>query len=118
MEAEDRVVVLSGPPHTRIYQEWNSRLTFEGSPVLLVTLPALEGKVTQKEQEVLDTLRPYKIEIGTDLFVLDVGGVIDEKTQRDIEIAQELGKRIRYLSQEHPEWPAWKEGDYLWAPPK
>ncbi|MBU6321727.1 hypothetical protein KGO04_04355 [Patescibacteria group bacterium] len=45
-----------------------------------------------------------KIEASDEVFVLDVGQYIGESTRREIIVGEVLGKKMRYLSKEYPDW--------------
>lgn len=48
----------------------------------------------------LDKLHFRKIEYANEVLILNVGGYIGESTQRELEYARALGKRIRFLETE------------------
>ncbi|SMC38345.1 hypothetical protein [Papillibacter cinnamivorans] len=94
---------------TKFKQTWireNARLTQEGNIVLAVGLwghherkfPAPEVKAK------LDDLHKRKIDLCDWVWVLDVGGYIGESTRSEIAYAEKLGKPIRYLAHEFPEY--------------
>ena len=45
----------------------------------------------------LDELHLRKIELADEVLILNVGGYIGESTRREMEYAQRLGKRLRFL---------------------
>lgn len=54
--------------------------------------------VTQEQIECLDKLSFKKIDISDELFVVDVGGYIGNRTREEIEYAEKNGKVISYYS--------------------
>ena len=106
------VIVLSGSTRfMQAYREWNVRLTLDGNVVLLVTLAPPSRPLAPDEQARVDAMRPTKVLLGNELFVLDVGRYIDEKTRRDIQVATACGRPVRYLSQVAPDWKETEETD-------
>lgn len=49
------------------------------------------------EKVVLDALHLRKIDLADEVLVLNVGGYIGASTRRELEYAQALGKRVRFL---------------------
>lgn len=47
----------------------------------------------------LDILHLRKIDISDEILVLNVGGYIGESTEREIEYAQSIGLKVRYLEE-------------------
>ena len=45
----------------------------------------------------LDELHLRKIDLADEVFILNLGGYIGESTRRELEYAQRVGKRIRFL---------------------
>jgi len=45
----------------------------------------------------LDELHLRKIELADEVLILNVGGYIGESTRRELQHAQQLGKRVRFL---------------------
>lgn len=71
------------------------------------------GAVINKEA--LDTLHLHKIDLCDEVLVLNVGDYIGESTGREVEYAQRLGKRVRWLepheeAAHHSGWPTWIDG--------
>ena len=109
------VVTLCGSTRFKAaFEEWNVRLTLEGSVVLSIVIPSHSyGLSWSPEQKAtFDAAHLAKIDMSDEVFILDIGGYIGESTAREIVHAQETGKRVRYLSQEHPEW---READCCYA---
>lgn len=110
VNAGDRqsVITLCGSTRfKRAFQEWNARLTLRGHVVFSVALWGHADKTvdpTSDEKALLDRVHLRKIELSDAIFVLDVGRYVGASTSREIAHAQALGKSVRYLSQEFPEW--------------
>ena|SRR5450755_1630890 len=82
------------------FQEANLCETLVGNIVLSI------GCDTKSDQDLglgpvnktaLDLLHLFKIDLANEILVLNVGGYIGESTRREIEYAQKLGKRVRWL---------------------
>jgi hypothetical protein len=97
---------------TRFKQAWiaeNTRLTLAGNIVLAVgmfghadgQMAALE---TNGSKIRLDDLHKRKIDLCDWVWVIDVNGYIGVSTRSEIAYAEKLGKPVRYLSQEFPEY--------------
>jgi len=94
---------------TRFKQAWiseNARLSLEGNTVLAVGLWGHHERkfpdVATKAQ--LDAWHKCKIDLCDWVWVLDVGGYLGESTRSEIEYAEKLGRPVRYLSQEFPDY--------------
>lgn len=48
-------------------------------------------------KEALDTLHLHKIDLCDEVLVLNVNDYVGESTRREVEYAQRLGKRVRWL---------------------
>jgi hypothetical protein len=57
--------------------------------------------VTRLEKARLDVLHLRKIELADSVFVINVGGYVGESTEREIEYARSIGRKVFYL--EHPD---------------
>jgi len=113
-EREEREHRFSAPivcicGSTKFKQAWiteNAILTGQGNIVLAVGLwghhervyPDTETKIK------LDDLHKRKIDLCDWVWVLDVDGYIGESTRSEIEYAEKLGRPIRYLSKEFPNY--------------
>ena len=94
---------------TRFKQTWineNARLTGEGNIVLAVGLWGHHERVFPSEEvkAALDDLHKRKIDLCDWVWVLDVGGYIGSSTKSEIAYADGLGRPIRYLSKEFPDY--------------
>ena len=108
MEGKYKVITLCGS--TRFKDEFleaQKRLTLEGNIVISVGLFGHsgdnevwenmdEGTLT-KTKEMLDDMHKRKIDMADEIFVINVGGYIGNRTRSEIEYARENGKTIRYL---------------------
>jgi hypothetical protein len=100
---------------TRFRQAWvweNARLTQEGYIVLAVGLwghhngggNVLGVELTDERKARLDELHKRKIDLCEWVWVLDIGGYIGDSTRSEIEYAEKIGRPLRYLSQEFPDY--------------
>lgn len=94
---------------TKFKQAWiseNARLTGEGNIALAVGLWGHHERIypDAATKEKLDNLHKRKIDLCDWVWVLDVGGYIGDSTKSEIEYAAKLGKAVRYLSVEFPEY--------------
>lgn len=82
------------------FEQANAFLTLQGNIVIsLAFFEQSEGfEITEQQAELLGNLHFRKIDISDEIFVIDVNGYIGSSTKREIEYAQEKGKRIRYYS--------------------
>jgi hypothetical protein len=101
------VVCICGS--TKFKQSWiseNARLTGEGNIVLAVGLWGHhERQYPDAEmKQALDALHKRKIDLCDWVWVLDVGSYIGESTRGEIEYASALGRPVRYLSVEFPDY--------------
>ncbi len=102
--ARTNLVVLCGS--TRFAEEERevyARLCFEGRVVL-----SHSGRRVQDDalKDRLDALHMDKIRMAAEIWVVDPGGYVGESTAREIAFAESLGRPVRYVSREHPEWLA------------
>jgi len=51
----------------------------------------------ERIKHMLDELHLRKIELADEVPILNVGGYIGESTRRELQHAQQLGKRVRFL---------------------
>lgn len=112
-----RVVCLCGSTKfKRAFHEWSARLALIGQVPLTVSMFSHADGIALDAAQVqqLNAAHARRIALADEIFVLDVGGYIGEGTKTDIGIAERLGKPVRYLSKEHPDWT---EDSCLWAGP-
>ena len=102
------IVCLCGSTRfVETFNDWRKRLTHEGKIVLSIEIVTSQARHedpqhTNGELKVmLDELHLRKIDLATEVMVLNVGGYIGESTRREIEYATATGKPIRWL--ENPE---------------
>ena len=102
-----RVVCLCGS--TRFKEAFiaaNYRETMAGRIVLTVGwFSHADAQVyypTPEEKLRLDALHCQKIDMASEILVINPGGYIGESTAREIAHARATGKPVRYLSQEQP----------------
>lgn len=112
-----KVITLCGSTRfRRAFEEWNVRLTVdEGAVVLSIVIPSHSYGLTLSEREktAFDAAHLAKIDLCDEIFMLDIGGYIGDSARRELDYGAEKGKKIRYLSQEHP---SWTEADCRFSP--
>ena len=95
------VVTLCGSARFKdAFAEAQKRLTLEGNIVLSLGLFALSGDeevFKPGAKEMLADMHKRKIDMADEIFVINVGGYIGNRTRSEIEYARETGKAIRYL---------------------
>ena len=103
-----KIVTLCGSTRFKNeFMEVQKRLTLEGNIVISVGLFGHsgdsevwenmdEGTLT-KTKEMLDDMHKRKIDMADEIFVINVGGYIGDRTRSEIDYAIEHGKKVRYL---------------------
>lgn len=90
------------------FREANLRETLDGRIVLSIGCDMrsdadLFAHMTEDERTAvkrdLDELHKRKIDMADEVLILNVGGYIGESTRSELEYAQVLGKRVRYLEE-------------------
>lgn len=117
MDDNMRVITLCGSAKFKHQFELvNAFLTRQGniviSPFFLEQSDRLD--VTQEQAECLNQLPFQKIDISDELFVVDVGGYIGNRTRKQIEYAEKNGKVIRYYSS-YSDMPCKNQQMDVWA---
>lgn len=77
--------------------------TLAGKIVLTIgcnTKDVARSEELKHHKPMLDELHLRKIDLADEVLILDVEGYIGESTRKEIRYAEELGKSIRYLSEE------------------
>ena len=96
-----KVITLCGSTRFKEqYMEVQKRLTLEGCIVISVGLFGHSGDEEvwkPRTKEMLDDMHLRKIDMADEIFVINVGGYIDESTRREIAYAEETGKKVVYL---------------------
>ena len=96
-----KVITLCGSTRFKEqYMEVQKRLTLEGCIVISVGLFGHSGDEEvwkPSTKEMLDDMHLRKIDMADEIFVINVGGYIDESTRREIAYAEETGKKVVYL---------------------
>lgn len=92
----------------------NKWLTLQGNVVISVAMFGHVDKepILTDEKEILDEIHKRKIDLATEIFVIDVDNYIGSSTQGEIEYAKSNGKNVRYLSAETIEFENWKKEFY------
>ena len=101
MVGKYKVITLCGSTRFKdAFTEAQKRLTLEGNIVLSLGLFALSGDeevFRPGAREMLADMHKRKIDMADEIFVINVGGYIGNRTRSEIEYAKETGKAIRYL---------------------
>ena len=96
-----KIVTLCGSTRFKDqFQKVQKRLTLEGNIVISVGLFGHSGEAEvckQGTKEVLDDMPRRNIDLADEIYVINVGGYIGESTRREIEYAENTGKKINYL---------------------
>lgn len=84
------------------FQAESLRLTLAGHKVLSIGANAKDADlgITEEQKVQLDILHLSKIEDADVVRILNVGAYIGESTQRELEYARRLGKRIEFLEEQ------------------
>ena len=97
------IVVLCGSTRfMQVFQETNLRETLAGRIVLSVGCDTKSDAMLglgDETKAMLDELHLRKIDLADEVLVLNVNGYVGESTQREIDYAEQQGKRIRYLTE-------------------
>lgn len=85
------------------FQEASLMETLRGKIVLTVGTTSATGEdhydiVSLDKRDMLGSLHFRKIDLSSEILVIDVGGYIGPHTHAEIEYARSRGKRVRYLS--------------------
>ena len=95
------VITLCGSSRFKdAFAEAQKRLTLEGNIVLSLGLFGLSGDeevFKPGAKEMLADMHKRKIDMADEIFVINVGGYIGNRTRSEIEYAKETGKAVRYL---------------------
>lgn len=93
------------------FYEAQKRLTLKGYIVISVGLFGHDGDTEvwesmdegtlTKTKEMLDDMHKRKIDMADGIYVINVGGYIEDNTASEIRYAMEHGKKIMYLEPEH-----------------
>lgn len=101
-----KVITLCGSTRFKeAFIEAQKRLTLEGNIVISVGFFSQTDNVWENMTEseiadkisMLNEMHRQKIEMADEIFVINCGGYIGESTLLEIEYANSLGKKIRYL---------------------
>ena len=101
-----KVITLCGS--TRFKEQFfevQKRLTLEGCIVISVGLFGHSGDEEVRKpgtKEMLDDMHKRKIDMADEIFVINVGGYIDESTRSEITYAINTGKKVNYLEPVNP----------------
>ncbi len=99
-----KIVCLCGSTRFKeAFEKANREETMKGNIVLSVGCFGHADKIElAPEMKVqLDELHFKKIELASEILVLNVGGYIGESTRREINYATQLGRLIKYLEPAH-----------------
>lgn len=96
-----KVITLCGS--TRFKDEFlrvQEELTLKGNIVISVGMFGRSGDDIVFDvgvKEMLDDMHKRKIDMASEIFVINVGGYIGDSTRSEIEYAKKMGKKINYL---------------------
>ena len=95
------VVCLCGSTRfMQAFQDANLRETLAGKIVLSIGCDAKSDQdlaLGPVDKTILDLLHLFKIDLTDEILVLNVDGYVGESTQREIDYARMVGKRVRWL---------------------
>ena len=107
MVGKYKVVTLCGS--TRFKEQFmdaQKRLTLAGYIVISVGLfghagdqevwDGMDEGTLSKTKEMLDDMHKRKIDMADEIYVINVGGYIGDRTRSEIQYAEEHGKPVRY----------------------
>ena len=101
MVGKYKVITLCGSTKFKEqYLKAQKRLTLEGNIVISVGLFGHSGDDevwTEGTKAMLDDMHKRKIDMGDEIFFINVGGYIGEITQNEIAYAKSQGIGVRYL---------------------
>ena len=101
MVGKYKVITLCGSTRFKDqFMEAQKRLTLEGNIVISVGLFGHSGDEEVWKpgtKEMLDDMHRAKIDMADEIFVINVGRYIGERTPSEIEYAMAHGKAVRYL---------------------
>jgi len=101
---EPKTVCLIGSTRfSDAYREANLCETLDGKIVLTIGCDTKSDEMlhlTPKDKTCLDVLHLCKIDQADEVLVLNVNGYVGESTRREIEYAERLGKKLRWLEPE------------------
>lgn len=105
-----KVITLCGS--TKFKTEFlnvNKWLTLQGNVVISVGLfgHVDNEPILPEEKILLDDVHKAKIDLGDEIFVINVGGYIGNSTKSEIEYADLKGKKIRFLTDEKSDYELW-----------
>ncbi len=93
------VVTLCGSTKfKKEYEEAYHRETMKGKIVLTVGCftHADNMATTEDQKRMLDQLHFWKIDMSSEILVINVGGYIGESTRKEIDYASECGRKIYF----------------------
>lgn len=104
-----KVITLCGSTKFREKFDYINRiLTLQGNVVIScgVWKHEMNREFQEKEIALLEKIHFKKIDLASQIFVINLNGYVGEHTQLEIEYAKELGKQIIYLEHDF-------EGDWI-----
>lgn len=104
-----KIVCLIGSTHfTDVFIKTAWELSLEGCIVLSIEICPYNIKHHAGEvlgvADKLSELHLRKIDLCSEVLVLNVGGYVGEDTKREISYARSLGKKVRWLEHNVPLW--------------
>ncbi|WP_419887209.1 DUF4406 domain-containing protein [Neobacillus niacini] len=97
-----KVITLCGSTKFKEqFEAANAYLTLQGNVVISVGFfEQSEGISITKEHEALfEIIHLQKIDMADEIFVIDVDGYIGSSTRKEIEYANNCGKKVSYFSE-------------------
>lgn len=95
-----RVITLCGSTRFKDkFIETRKKLTLEGNIVLSPEVFGHSGDteaLSEETKKMLDDLHLAKIDLSSEIYVINVGGYIGESTSREIEYAKSKNKIVKY----------------------
>ena len=110
-----KVITLCGSTKFKNeFQLVNKWLTLQGNIVITVSMFGHIDKepLNRNEKILLDEVHKRKIDLASEIFVVDVDNYIGESTKKEIEYATSKGKAIRYFSNEKSLFDQWNKVFY------
>jgi len=101
MVGKYKVITLCGSTKFKdAFLKAQKDLTLQGNIVISVGLFGHSGDDevwTEGTKAMLDDMHKRKIDMADEIFVINVGGYIGESTRREIDYAEQNGRKVNYL---------------------
>jgi len=95
-----KIITLCGSSKfKKEFEEENKRLTLNNNIVISLSFFEHSGdKISIGEKIILSEIHLEKIKISDEIYIINVNGYIGKSTQKEIDYAKSLNKKIRYFS--------------------